>query len=339
MSRTERLLTDLERGFEALEAGKLDEASSIVERCQRVDRKNPDVVALAAAVSDASGDIEDALVQYRLLQELRPDDPMPRICIARLELQGLGDPDAALDTIESAFDFIDEEADLIEAIYIKAQALVARGEPEEAREALGELASSVIEDGELALDLAELALAAEDPAGALRWLEAAQGNEDLRADALHVLGRVHEFTGDKTAMVAAWQEVRRLDLAAPPAEDALTISEDDVEQIALQTLAELPAKIREKLERVPILIDSAPSEAQVVDGVDPRLLGLFQGTPMPEDGALAPTVTNILLFRANLARACVDADHLAEEIRITVLHETAHYFGLDEADLEALGLD
>ena len=32
-------------------------------------------------------------------------------------------------------------------------------------------------------------------------------------------------------------------------------------------------------------------------------------------------------------------DHLAEEIRITVLHETAHYFGLDEEDLEAIGLD
>ena len=69
------------------------------------------------------------------------------------------------------------------------------------------------------------------------------------------------------------------------------------------------------------------------------LLGLFQGTPMPEDGALAPTVTNILLFRGNLQRACVDAEHLNEEIRITVLHETAHYFGLDEDDLVALGLD
>jgi predicted Zn-dependent protease with MMP-like domain len=141
--------------------------------------------------------------------------------------------------------------------------------------------------------------------------------------------------------VAAWQEVRRLDLAAASSspDGPLTISEDDVEQIALQTLAELPPQIREKLEHVPILIDDVPSEALVADGVDPRLLGLFQGTPMPDDGALAPTITNILLFRTNLARACVDADHLAEEIRITVLHETAHYFGLDEADLEALGLD
>jgi predicted Zn-dependent protease with MMP-like domain/predicted Zn-dependent protease len=337
MSRTERLLADLERGFEALEAGQIDTAASIVERCQRIDRKNPDVVALAAAVSDASGDVDDALAQYRLLHELRPDDPMPRICIARLELQGLGDPDAALDTVQAAFDFIDEEADLIEAIYIKAQALVARDEPAAAREALAELSSSVIDDGELALDLAELALSAEDPDGAKRWIEIAQGSEDLRADALHALGRVHEFTGDQAAAVAAWQEVRRLDQAAAPG--ALTVSEDDVEQIASQTLAELPPQIREKLERVPILIDDLPSEALVADGVDPRLLGLFQGTPMPEDGALAPTVTQIWLFRGNLQRACVDAEHLAEEIRITVLHETAHYFGLDEADLEALGLD
>jgi tetratricopeptide (TPR) repeat protein len=120
-------MSDLERGFEALEAGKIDAAASIVERCQRIDRKNPDVVALAAAVADASGDLDDALAQYRLLRELRPDDPMPRICVARLELQGLGDPDAALDTVQTAFDLIDEEADLIEAIYNNAQALVARG--------------------------------------------------------------------------------------------------------------------------------------------------------------------------------------------------------------------
>lgn len=330
-------MSDLERGFEALEAGKLDAAASIVERCQRIDRKNPDVVALAAAVSDASGDLDDALEQYRLLVELRPDDPMPRICAARLELQGLDDPDAALDTVQAAFAFIDDEDDLIEAVYIKAQALLARGEPAAAREALGELASSVIDDSELALDLGELALAAEDPEGAKRWITVADTSEDVHADALHLLGRVHELTGDKAAMIAAWQEVRRLDLEAEPG--PLEISEDDVEQIALQTLSELPPDIREKLERVPILIDDVPSEALVADGIDPRLLGLFQGTPMPDDGALAPTVTNILLFRGNLARACADADHLAEEIRITVLHETAHYFGLDEEDLEALGLD
>ena len=51
MARSDRLLADLERGFDALEAGKLEAAAAIVERCRRIDRKHPDVVALAAAMA------------------------------------------------------------------------------------------------------------------------------------------------------------------------------------------------------------------------------------------------------------------------------------------------
>jgi predicted Zn-dependent protease with MMP-like domain len=338
MSRTDRLLADLERGFMALEEGNIDAAAAVLERCRRIDRKHPDVVALAAGVADARGDGEEAMAQYRTLAELRPDEPMPRICIARLELHHRDDPDAALDQLEGAFKLIDEEADLIEAIYVKTEALLAREELEEARATLAELTSSAIEDGDLALDLAELALAAEDPQAAVRWSEAARkAAPELEAEALHVLGRAHELAGDRAAMIAAWKEVRRLDLAAPPG--PVHITEDALEKIAAETLAELPQKIREHLERVPILIDDVPSEHIIEDGFDPRLLGFFQGTPMPEDGALAPSVTNILLFKRNLERMAEDEAHLAEEVRVTVLHETAHYFGLDEDDLEALGLD
>ncbi len=337
MSRTDRLLADIERGFEALEAGKLDSAAAIVDRCRRIDRKNPDVVALAAAVADARGDAEEALSQYRTLVELRPDDPMPRICVARLELHDIGDADAALDTVETAFDFIDEEADLIEAVYVKTEALLARGEPTSARETLRELSSSVIDDPDLALDLAELALSAEDPETAKRWVDAACSDPEAEADALHLLGRIHEVTGDRAAMIDAWQRVRVLDQKAPPG--AVHVSEDELERIAAAALEELPANIRARLENVPILIDDIPSEDIVADGYDPRMLGFFQGVPMPEDGGMQPTVTTIHLFKTNLERSAADEEHLAEEVRITVLHETAHYFGLDEDDLEALGLD
>lgn len=337
MSRTDRLLADLDRGFQALEAGELETAEKILERCQRIDRKHPDVTMLAAAVADAKGQTDEALEQYRKLVELRPDDPMPRICIARIELHDIGDPDSALDTLEAAFDFIDEEADLIEAIFIKTEALITRGEPVAARETLSELSTSIIDDGELAIDLAELALAAEDPEGAKKWLEIPLEDPEMRADALHLLGRIHEETGDRAAMIGAWQEVRRLDLAAPPGE--VHVTEDELERIAHQTLEELPLHIREKLANVPILIDDVPSDDVIADGFDPRSLGLFTGTPMPEDGTAQPSVTNIHLYRRNLERAAADEEHLADEIRITVLHETAHYFGLDEEDLAALGLD
>jgi predicted Zn-dependent protease with MMP-like domain len=348
MSRTDRMQADLERGFEALEEGRLEDAAKALERCKRIDRKNPDVVTLAAAYADAAGDPVEALVQYRALSELHPDDPMPRICIARIQLKDENDPDAALDTLEAVFEFIDEEADLIEAIYVKTEALVTRGEPVAARAALAELTTSVLDDPDLALDLAELALAAEDAPRALTWIESArqtmkgsdapaEDKQAFEADALHLIGRVHEATEDRAKMIAAWQQVRVLDLAAPPG--PVSVTEDELERIAIATLAELPQEIRTRLDKVPILIDDVASENLVADGFDPRALGLFQGTAMPDDGTATPSVTNILLFKRSLERFATDKDHLAEEIRITVLHETAHYFGLDEDDLEALGLD
>ncbi|MEO6773952.1 MAG: metallopeptidase family protein [Kofleriaceae bacterium] len=335
MSRQDRLSADLEHGFTALEEGRIDDAIVASERVQRIDRKHPGVMALVAACADAQGDAEAALAAYRALIEVTPDDPMPRICAARIELRDEGNPEAALETLEKAFAYIDEERDLVEAILVRSEALIALDELADARESLAELASSVIDDPVLALDLAELALAAEDPASAARYVEIAQTDPELRADALHALGRVHELRDERPAMIAAWQQVRALDAAAPP--PSVSISEDEVERIALAALELLPPEVRAKLANVPILIDEAPAEALVADGTDPRLLGLFSGSPMSE--VLAPVVTNIHLFKRNLERAAHDLDELATEITITVLHETAHYFGLEEDDLVALGLD
>ncbi len=374
MSRTERLDRDLERGFAALDAGRLDDAVNSLDRCRRIDRGNPDVISLAAAVAEARGDVDEAIAQYRALAAVFPDDVPPRLAIARLELHSLGDPDAALATLAAAFDFIDEEADLIEAVVLRADALISTEDLAGARACLAELATSAIDDAGLAFELAELSLAAKDLGAARRWIAAARAlpiepaapdtNDDdaaagagadgdaedaappltdaqLRdareADALHMLGRVHEAADERAEMIACWQQVLALDLAAPPR--GIEISDDELEAIAHAALAELPAEVRAKLERVPIMIDALPTPELVAEGLDPRLLGVFQGTPLPEGGDLAASVTTIHLFRTNLASAAVDREMLEHEIRITVLHETAHYFGLDDADLEKLGLD
>ena len=337
MARQDRLFTDVDRGFTALENGEIAEAEASLERCSKIDRKNPDVVALAAALADAKGDGEGAFAKYSELAELRPDDPMPRICMARLQLHDLGDPDAALDTLDATFDFIDEEADLIEAIVVRTEALLATDDPEAARGALSELSSSVIDDSALAYDLADLALAAEDPRAALRWVEIARKDEGIAIDALHLLGRIHEARGDHEAMVEAWQQVRKADLAAPAG--PVTISEDELERIASEALHELPATAREKLEHVPILIDDVPAEELVAEGFDPRTLGVIEGPTLADSDQVPTTATHIRLFKKNLERIANDLDELAEEVRITVLHETAHYFGLEDDDLEKIGLD
>ena len=73
---------------------------------------------------------------------------------------------------------------------------------------------------------------------------------------------------------------------------------------------------------------------------DPDLLGLYHGVPLPERGDMAGMLPDkISIYRIPLEESFPDPDELRDEIRITVLHELAHYFGLDEDAIAALGYD
>ena len=74
---------------------------------------------------------------------------------------------------------------------------------------------------------------------------------------------------------------------------------------------------------------------------DPDLFGLYEGIPLPERGDMAGELPDrITIFRV-AARGGVrrSRTELEREIRITVLHELGHYFGLDEERLAELGYD
>jgi predicted Zn-dependent protease with MMP-like domain len=71
---------------------------------------------------------------------------------------------------------------------------------------------------------------------------------------------------------------------------------------------------------------------------DPDCFGLYEGVPLPERGDWAGAMPDrIRIFRLPLVESFPDPDELEREIRITVLHELAHYFGIDEDRLEDLG--
>jgi predicted Zn-dependent protease with MMP-like domain len=172
-------------------------------------------------------------------------------------------------------------------------------------------------------------------------LEATLSTGDLdpyeEADVRHLLGSVLEELGDHAGMVHQWLIVRRLDQAN---DRPRRLSSARFERLAERALAELPEALRQRLQNVAVLVDDRPSEEMVRDGVDPRLLGMFSGVSMPHQSALggAPFPQVIHLFQRNLEAEAQSSGELAEQIRITVIHETAHYFGLDDDDLRRLGL-
>ncbi len=184
---------------------------------------------------------------------------------------------------------------------------------------------------------------AKGPKAGRTALEELVGREPEFAEARHALALLCEELGDLDACARELLAVRRLDAAADAADGFdLDAVEARIRDTAERVLNELPAKFRRRLIGVPIVIEARPSEDLVRDRFDPRSLGLFEG-PVNEERQLGDSAgmpTRIVLYAANLL-AFVDPDDeedLAHEVEITVLHEIGHYFGLEEDELETLGL-
>ncbi len=108
------------------------------------------------------------------------------------------------------------------------------------------------------------------------------------------------------------------------------MSFDDVVRAALDTL---PPHIAAALRNVAVVVEDENPE-------DPDLYGLFEGIPLTEGGPGPGDVpSRIAIYRRPLEADFADVDDLREEIRITVLHELGHYFGLDEDRLSELGYE
>jgi predicted Zn-dependent protease with MMP-like domain len=98
-----------------------------------------------------------------------------------------------------------------------------------------------------------------------------------------------------------------------------------------RALAALPPELQAAVQNVEISVEDEHPD-------DPDLFGLYEGVPLPERGDWAGTLPDrIRIFRLPLVESFPEPAELEEEIRITVLHELAHYFGLDEDQLENLG--
>ncbi len=109
-----------------------------------------------------------------------------------------------------------------------------------------------------------------------------------------------------------------------------------------RALVGIPSPFRDALAEVAIVIDDEPTAQQRRDNDLPdgeSLYGLYEGVPRTEYGADWSAAPNrITLFRLPLEEDFADPLELAEEVRITVIHELAHHLGIDDDRLDELGL-
>ena len=111
------------------------------------------------------------------------------------------------------------------------------------------------------------------------------------------------------------------------------MTRDEFEDAVADALDGIPPELSRLMDNVVILVeDDAPQD-------DPDLLGLYEGTPLTErgDGWAGSLPDRITIFRNPTLEMCDTRDDVVEEVRVTVVHEIAHHFGIDDDRLHELG--
>ncbi|TCC19410.1 metallopeptidase family protein [Kribbella speibonae] len=113
----------------------------------------------------------------------------------------------------------------------------------------------------------------------------------------------------------------------------IEMSRADFEGLVAQALDEVPPELTQLIDNVAVFVEDEPPAS------DPDLLGIYEGIPLTERGhdygGVLPD--RITIYRSPTLAICETVDDVVDEVNITVVHEIAHHFGIDDARLHELG--
>ena len=107
----------------------------------------------------------------------------------------------------------------------------------------------------------------------------------------------------------------------------------EFEALVAEALDTIPPELAALIDNCVVLVEDDPP-----DDVEPDTLGLYSGTPLTERGEFYTGLPDtVQIFRRPILAICDTENDVVEEVRITVVHEIAHHFGIDDDRLHELG--
>jgi predicted Zn-dependent protease with MMP-like domain len=111
------------------------------------------------------------------------------------------------------------------------------------------------------------------------------------------------------------------------------LSDAEFDDLVAEALDRIPPALATLMDNVVVLVEDEPPPEEA------GVLGLYVGTPLTarDSGYTFRPPDQVFVYRRPLLRMCRDAEELAHEIRVTVVHEIAHHFGIDDDQLHEWG--
>jgi predicted Zn-dependent protease with MMP-like domain/Flp pilus assembly protein TadD len=343
----------VDRGGDALEAGRRDEALGLADEAVAAAPRSVPALHLRAAALAALGRDEEALEAYRRALGPGKDDPDLLFGAADFLVnvaQG-GEPDR--DLVERglelarrggklarragdaprAADFAWLEGAGLNQLGRSREALLRLAEAEEAQP---DAVDVLLEKGFALYELCRF----DEARAALLRAEALDPEEPWTQ---HHLGLVAERRGDGEEARRRFARARALAPDEFPRPIALSPAAFD--RAVEDALGSLPEPVRRYLSNVAITVEDLPADHDLLASdppLSPAILGLFRGAPYGQKASMDPWShfpSSIVLFQRNLERFAATRAELIEQIGVTLVHEVGHFLGLDEDELYARGLD
>jgi predicted Zn-dependent protease with MMP-like domain len=113
----------------------------------------------------------------------------------------------------------------------------------------------------------------------------------------------------------------------------LRLDQEAFEALVTDELDQLPDEMVDGLDNIVFVVEDRPEDGSL------DLLGLYDGVALTERDTygFGEMPDRIVLYREPLLAICADEDELRDEIHITLVHEIAHYYGIDDDRLHDLG--
>ena len=113
----------------------------------------------------------------------------------------------------------------------------------------------------------------------------------------------------------------------------IDLNAQEFESLAIDELDRLPDEMVDRLDNVIFVTEDRPEDGSL------DLFGLYDGVALTERGqyGFGELPDRIILYREPLLAACGNLDELRDEIHVTLVHEIAHFYGIDDDELHRLG--
>lgn len=318
----------LDRGWDLVQRGDPRGAELSARRALELDSQSPEAHNLLGYVAALKGEFEDAVESYR--QAIALDDTYLEAMLnaAEVYIHPLGEFDEAIAMCDQALDLAETDDEIVDALLLKFDALLGKGEIEEAREVTARFPERPLENPTHTFLVGRAYYEVGEVERASPLVEEAVKRNSRNAEAWYYLGLVRDERGDADGATEAFLRSRELDLelAAPP----WSLSHETFAMAARRAIDALPDPLKVYVREGEVYIADVPGVEVIVDGVDPRALLLLDGINT-QDKTL-PSTARVFVYQRNVERLAGSLELVESEIEAALEREITATFLDPEPD-------